>query len=125
MVTGHGPPRRTYRMTQAGRRALDEWIAVMHERARLIDAFLDGTEPLERGEEADMSCGHGWHGCGPWYGPYGGGWHEPVAWYQEADWPIRRRPRRYRRPEREAGTEDLEARWPSCATRSVGWRPSS
>ncbi len=49
-VTDDGPPRRTYRLTQAGRRALDEWIAVMHERARLIDAFLDGTERLERGE---------------------------------------------------------------------------
>ena len=38
-VTDDGPPRRTYRLTDAGRVALDEWIAVMHERARLIDAF--------------------------------------------------------------------------------------
>jgi DNA-binding PadR family transcriptional regulator len=43
-VTGDGPPRRTYQLTVAGRQALDEWIAVMRERARLIDAFLDGTE---------------------------------------------------------------------------------
>ena len=45
-----GPPRRTYRLTEAGLAALDEWIAVMRERARLIDAFLDGTDRLERGE---------------------------------------------------------------------------
>jgi DNA-binding PadR family transcriptional regulator len=49
-ITNEGPPRRTYRLTEAGRRALDEWIAVMRERARLIDAFLEGTERLERGE---------------------------------------------------------------------------
>jgi PadR family transcriptional regulator PadR len=49
-VTDDGPPRRIYRLTDAGHRALNEWIAVMHERARLIDAFLDGTERLERGE---------------------------------------------------------------------------
>jgi PadR family transcriptional regulator len=49
-VTNDGPPRRTYRLTVAGRQALDEWIAVMRERARLIDAFLDGTDRLERAE---------------------------------------------------------------------------
>jgi DNA-binding PadR family transcriptional regulator len=49
-VTDDGPPRRTYRLTEAGRQALDEWIAVMRERSRLIDAFLDGTERLDRGE---------------------------------------------------------------------------
>jgi DNA-binding PadR family transcriptional regulator len=49
-VTNDGPPRRTYRLTDAGRQALDEWISVMHERARLIDAFLDGTDRLDRGE---------------------------------------------------------------------------
>ena len=49
-VTNDGPPRRMYRLTEAGGRALDEWIAVMHERVRLIDAFLDGTERLDRGE---------------------------------------------------------------------------
>jgi PadR family transcriptional regulator PadR len=49
-VTNDGPPRRTYRLTEAGRQALDEWIAVMRERARLIDAFLEGTERLDRGE---------------------------------------------------------------------------
>jgi PadR family transcriptional regulator, regulatory protein PadR len=49
-VTNDGPPRRTYRLTEAGRQALDEWVAVMRDRARLIDAFLDGTERLARGE---------------------------------------------------------------------------
>jgi PadR family transcriptional regulator len=49
-VTNDGPPRRIYQLTQAGGRALDEWIAVMRERARLIDAFLEGTERLTRGE---------------------------------------------------------------------------
>jgi DNA-binding PadR family transcriptional regulator len=49
-VTDDGPPRRTYRLTEAGRRALDEWVAVMHERARLIDVFLDGTGRLARSE---------------------------------------------------------------------------
>ncbi len=49
-VTNDGPPRRTYLLTEAGRQALDEWIAVMRERARLIDAFLDGTDRLTRGE---------------------------------------------------------------------------
>jgi len=49
-MTNDGPPRRTYRLTDAGGRALDEWIAVMRERARLIDAFLEGTDRLTRGE---------------------------------------------------------------------------
>jgi DNA-binding PadR family transcriptional regulator len=41
-VTDDGPARRTYRLTGKGRPALDEWISVMRERARLIEAFLDG-----------------------------------------------------------------------------------
>lgn len=49
-VVNDGPPRRTYRLTDAGREALGEWISVMRERVRLIDAFLDGTERLDRGE---------------------------------------------------------------------------
>jgi len=49
-VTDDGPARRTYRLTDAGRRALDEWISVMRERARLIDAFLGGTERLDGGK---------------------------------------------------------------------------
>lgn len=58
-----------------------------------------------------MSCGHGWHGCGPWYGPpYGGGWYEPAEWYQEADFPIRHRSRRYRRLDLGVAAEEVEAR---------------
>lgn len=37
--TAAGPQRRQYRMTEAGYRALDEWAAVMKERARLIGEF--------------------------------------------------------------------------------------
>jgi DNA-binding PadR family transcriptional regulator len=36
----NGAPRRRYRLTSAGRTALDEWTSVMRERARLVDAFL-------------------------------------------------------------------------------------
>lgn len=46
-VTGVGPARRTYRLTAVGHQALDVWIAVMRERARLIDTFLDGADGLE------------------------------------------------------------------------------
>ena len=57
-----------------------------------------------------MSCGHGWHGCGPWYGPpYGPGWYDPADWYEEAA-PVLRRRGRYRRFEREAPADELEAR---------------
>lgn len=46
-VTDDGPARRTYRLTDPGRQALDEWISVMRERARLIEAFLDGLDPAD------------------------------------------------------------------------------
>ena len=65
-----------------------------------------------------MSCGHGWHGCGPWYGwdyeagpyergpyargPYERGWYGPADWYEE--------PRRRRGRGRENASEDLGAR---------------
>jgi hypothetical protein len=56
-----------------------------------------------------MSCGHGWHGCGPWYGPtYDRGWYGPTDWYEEAGPPLRSR--RYRRSERDASADELEAR---------------
>jgi PadR family transcriptional regulator PadR len=48
-VTDDGPPRRTYRLTAEGLLALDEWVSVMRERARLIDAFLEGIERLSGG----------------------------------------------------------------------------
>lgn len=58
-----------------------------------------------------MSCGHGWHGCGPSYGPpHGRGWYGPQDWYEEADWPIRGRPRPYRRIDPETAGEEFEAR---------------
>ena len=57
-----------------------------------------------------MSCGHGWHGCGPWYGPPNGpGWYDPADWYEEAA-PAFRRRGRYHRFEREAPADELEAR---------------
>jgi hypothetical protein len=58
-----------------------------------------------------MSCGHGgYHGCGPRYGPMcGPGWYEPADWYKEAVPPFPRR-RRYRRFERQAPADELEAR---------------
>lgn len=36
-----GPRRRDYKLTDAGRAALDEWAVVMAERARLIGEFED------------------------------------------------------------------------------------
>jgi DNA-binding PadR family transcriptional regulator len=40
-VLDDGPPRRSYRLTAAGVEALEEWVAVMRERARLIETFLE------------------------------------------------------------------------------------
>jgi PadR family transcriptional regulator PadR len=56
-ITGDGPPRRSYQLTSEGWAALDEWIAVMRERSRLIEAFLDGTERLDRRAEATSQGG--------------------------------------------------------------------
>jgi poly-beta-hydroxybutyrate-responsive repressor len=38
-MTGTGPARRDYELTDAGHAALDEWAAVMKERARLLAEF--------------------------------------------------------------------------------------
>ena len=38
-MTGSGPARRDYELTLAGYAALDEWAAVMKERARLVAEF--------------------------------------------------------------------------------------
>jgi DNA-binding PadR family transcriptional regulator len=46
-----GAPRRAFRLTEAGERALDEWISVLRERGRLVEAFLRQAERLTRGEE--------------------------------------------------------------------------
>jgi hypothetical protein len=57
-----------------------------------------------------MSCRHGWHGCGPWYGPpYGPDWYGPLDWGAEPV-PARWRVRRPGRFEGEDTAEDLEAR---------------
>ena len=52
-VADDGAPRRAYRLTQAGRQALDEWISVMRERGRLVEAFLDQADGLPRAEGAE------------------------------------------------------------------------
>lgn len=44
-----GAPRRMYGLTDAGRQALAEWTAVMYERRRLVEAFIEGAERLARG----------------------------------------------------------------------------
>jgi PadR family transcriptional regulator PadR len=49
-VADNGAPRRAYRLTTAGRQALDEWTAVMRERGRLVEAFLDQAEGIPPGE---------------------------------------------------------------------------
>jgi DNA-binding PadR family transcriptional regulator len=49
-VADNGAPRRAYRLTRAGRQALDEWISVMRERGRLVEAFLDQAGHLPRAE---------------------------------------------------------------------------
>lgn len=38
-TTGTGPARRDYELTESGYAALDEWAAVMKERARLVAEF--------------------------------------------------------------------------------------
>ena len=49
-VTDNSAPRRTYRLTEAGREAFADWIEVMHERGRLVDAFLQGARRQAEGE---------------------------------------------------------------------------
>jgi PadR family transcriptional regulator PadR len=51
-LTDEGAPRRIYRLTDAGRRELDDWIGVMHERRRLVEAFLERAEGPGAGSEA-------------------------------------------------------------------------
>lgn len=54
-----------------------------------------------------MGCWHGWHGCGPWYGPPpGSGWYAPDRW-ETTDRPLRGRGRRR---DRESDMDELEAR---------------
>jgi len=61
-----------------------------------------------------MGCrhsGHGWHDCGPSYGPaYEAGWYGPSDWYELAERPIRRGDRRTIGPDRGPASAILEAR---------------
>ncbi len=43
-LADEGAPKRRYRLTDAGRRELDDWIEVMRERARLTAAFLERAD---------------------------------------------------------------------------------
>ncbi len=45
----NGAPRRAYKLTPVGRQAINEWIAVMRERGRLVEAFLGEAEGLTQG----------------------------------------------------------------------------
>ncbi len=57
-----------------------------------------------------MSCWHGRHGCGPWYGPpYGPDWYGPPEWAVEPT-PAYWRGRRPGRFEEDDSAERLEAR---------------
>ena len=61
-----------------------------------------------------MGCrhsGHGWHDCGPSYGPaYDAGWYGPADLYEQADKPVRRGYRRTSGSDRGPAPEVLEAR---------------
>jgi hypothetical protein len=58
-----------------------------------------------------MSCWHGSHGCGPWYGPpRGEGWYGPDDWDEQLDRQMRRRFRRSARPDADSVVDDLEMR---------------
>lgn len=46
-----GAARREYEVTEAGRAVLDDWAAVMRERARLVNEFLAAYERLGRAVE--------------------------------------------------------------------------
>jgi PadR family transcriptional regulator PadR len=49
-VADNGAPRRAYRLTPAGRQSLAEWVSVMRERGRLVEAFLEEAERLPMAE---------------------------------------------------------------------------
>ena len=42
-----GPPRREYRLTTKGHEVLGEWVEVMVERKRLVEAFLERSRRIE------------------------------------------------------------------------------
>ncbi len=45
-----GRPRREYRLTARGHEVLEEWVEVMIERRRLVEAFLSRAQRAERPE---------------------------------------------------------------------------
>jgi DNA-binding PadR family transcriptional regulator len=45
-----GPPKREYQLTADGQARLDEWVAVMIERRRLIRSFLERRRRIGRAE---------------------------------------------------------------------------
>ncbi len=49
-VAEGGAPRREYRLTDDGGRALTDWTSLMCERARLIEIFMERAGRLDRGE---------------------------------------------------------------------------
>lgn len=110
-----GAPRRAYRLTEDGRQALDEWIAVM-EGAGQADRRVPRTEctPHARRRRPRMSCSHGWHDCEPWHG----GPHEwacgPVGWesarFAEVERPFRQRYRAAPGIDRDTAADELAAK---------------
>ncbi len=46
LLIAEGPPRRECRLTAKGEEVLDEWVEVMVERRRLINAFLERSRPI-------------------------------------------------------------------------------
>ncbi len=46
-----GPPKREYQLTANGQESLDEWVAVMIERRRLIKTFLERRRRIGGPEE--------------------------------------------------------------------------
>ena len=51
-VVDEAAPRRVYRLSPEGRRALRDWTGVMRERERLVATFLEQVEAVEPDEGA-------------------------------------------------------------------------
>ena len=87
-----GAPRRAYRLTEAGRLALDEWIAVMRERGapgrgvpRPGDTTADGTRRLGDVLLAWMARLRTVVRPAPW-----SVWYGPADWYEDTGRPFGR-----------------------------------
>jgi PadR family transcriptional regulator PadR len=44
-----GPPRRYYRMTKAGKEALDDWVGVWQRTKQFVDSVLEGRRGRQSG----------------------------------------------------------------------------